>query len=373
MQEVVTANHLKRYLLLDNEGEIIIPVAKFLKYKDNSGSARNTLRSYTFRLKLYFDFLSRRNLHFGRVGVDEIADFVQWLRSPEDPIHAIPMSSSSHQRASRTINQVLDAVMSFYDYLLMHKEYATNLSETLKTQLRGSKRGYKDFLYHVNKNRLYDVKKIKLKEPKHAPKVLTAREVQTVLEKCTNSRDTFLIYLLYETGMRIGEALSLKREDMRFGERQVNIRNRGEIENEAAIKTPSSARTLDVTPTLMNLYDEYFFEYLDADDVETDFVFIQLSGLRKNRPLKYQTVNSLVKRLREKTGIHFTAHVLRHTCLTELWRTKKMRPEILRLRAGHQQIQTTLQMYVHPSHEDIAAEWEAAMNAKTPIKPRQGR
>lgn len=369
----MTSNNLKRYLLLDNEGEIIVPVAKFLKYKDNSGAARNTLRAYTYRLKLYFDFLSQRNLHFGSVGVDEIAEFVQWLRSSGSHIDVIPISSSGNKRSFRTINQVLDAVIGFYDYLLIHKEYATNLPEILKTQLLGSKRGYKDFLYHVNKNRLYDVKKIKLKEPKSIPKVLTEHEVQALLDKCTNSRDKFLIYLLYETGMRIGEALSLKREDIRFGERKVIIRNRGELENEAEIKTPSSERTLDVTPTLMNLYDDYFFEYLESDDVDTDFVLIQLSGVRKNRPLTYQTVNSLVKRLREKSGIHFTAHVLRHTCLTELWRTKKMRPETLRLRAGHKQIQTTLQMYVHPSREDIAAEWESAIEAKNQTKQSKGR
>lgn len=41
-----------------------------------------------------------------------------------------------------------------------------------------------------------------------------------------------------------------------------------------------------------------------------------------------------------------------------------MRPEILKARAGHKQIQTTLQMYVHPSKEDITKEWEEAILEK---------
>lgn len=364
VQEVLTCHHRKRYLVTDDHDEIIMPVAKFLRYKDHTGSARNTLRSYAFRLKLYCEFLSQKDCELGSVDVDDIAEFIQWLRSPRQDKDSLHMNAADNRRASRTVNQVLDTIITFYDYLMMHQEYSTHLSQRLKKQILGSKRGYKDFLYHINQNRLYDVKKIKRKERTRTPQTLPLDAVKTVLDACTNSRDQFLIYLLYETGMRIGEALSLKREDIQFGARKVTIRDRGELENEAEIKTPASARSLDVTPALMNLYDQYFLEYLDSDEVETDFVFIRLSGVKKNQPLTYPTVNSFIKRLREKTGIHFTAHVLRHTCLTELWRTKQMRPETLRLRAGHKHIQTTLQMYVHPSDEDIAREWASAMNAK---------
>jgi hypothetical protein len=36
-----------------------------------------------------------------------------------------------------------------------------------------------------------------------------------------------------------------------------------------------------------------------------------------------------------------------------------MRPEVLRERAGHAQFQYTYQLYVHPSEEEMRAEWEA--------------
>ncbi|MED3683973.1 hypothetical protein P4530_13340 [Bacillus thuringiensis] len=50
-----------------------MPVMKFLKYKDNTGTARNTLRSYYYALKLYFEFLEQKELSYTDVGIDELA------------------------------------------------------------------------------------------------------------------------------------------------------------------------------------------------------------------------------------------------------------------------------------------------------------
>ncbi|OTZ10382.1 transposase, partial [Bacillus thuringiensis serovar aizawai] len=65
-----------------------------------------------------------------------------------------------------------------------------------------------------------------------------------------------------------------------------------------------------------------------------------------------------------KTKMEVTPHMLRHTNITELWKTGEMRPETLQKRAGHAHIQTTMQMYVHPTMEDIQEDWEKAMKKK---------
>ena len=85
------------------------------------------------------------------------------------------------------------------------------------------------------------------------------------MEACVNIRDYFLMYLLFETGMRIGEALSLWLEDFDISDRQIRIVDRGEMENLAEIKTVSSPRTLDCTNDLMEVFTEYicyFHPYL---------------------------------------------------------------------------------------------------------------
>lgn len=47
----------KRYMLLNREGEPVIPAMKYLKYLFNIGRAENTIKSYAYHLKLYFEFL----------------------------------------------------------------------------------------------------------------------------------------------------------------------------------------------------------------------------------------------------------------------------------------------------------------------------
>ena len=58
---VITSDNKTRYMLLDDEGLVIMNVLKYLKFKDNSGAARNTLRAYTYHLKLFFNILTKNN------------------------------------------------------------------------------------------------------------------------------------------------------------------------------------------------------------------------------------------------------------------------------------------------------------------------
>ncbi|AZJ24463.1 transposase (plasmid) [Bacillus wiedmannii bv. thuringiensis] len=352
-----------RYLLVDQYGEMIMPVMKFLKYKDNTGTARNTLRSYCYALKLYFEFLEQKELSYTDVGIDELAEFVRWLQNPFQNVKVTNIRNNSKKRKARTINIYLDKVYAFYDYLMRHEDYSITLSERLKKQSSASRGNFKGFLHHTFKNKTKDTKILKLKVSKETLKVLSPDEVQILIDACCNIRDKFLLVLLYETGMRIGEALSLHLSDVVPTIRKIHIQDRGELINGAEIKTVCSPRTLDISKELADLYRRYILE-IHTDDIDSDFVFIKLTGDQKGTPLDYASVQSLFKRLKTKTKMKVTPHMLRHTNITELWKTGEMRPETLQKRAGHAHIQTTMQMYVHPSMEDIQEDWEKAMKKK---------
>ena len=65
VQEIVTPqHHHKRYVVVDESGDLIIPVVRYLKYLDAIGRARNTLRSYAHGLSLYFTYLSELRLDY---------------------------------------------------------------------------------------------------------------------------------------------------------------------------------------------------------------------------------------------------------------------------------------------------------------------
>jgi integrase/recombinase XerD len=121
---------------------------------------------------------------------------------------------------------------------------------------------------------------LKLKEPKEKLKVLTSEQVKILVNACQNTRDKFLLALLYETGMRIGEALSLHLSDIVPIAKKITIRDRGELINEAEIKTVCSPRTLDISIELANLYRSYILN-IHTDEVDTNFVFIKIRGGQK--------------------------------------------------------------------------------------------
>ncbi|MFO1446009.1 tyrosine-type recombinase/integrase [Bacillus sp. Bva_UNVM-123] len=347
-----------RYMLLDHNNEPVQPVLQYLKFKDNSGASRNTLRSFSYHLKLFFEFLEQINKDYRDIGIDEMADFIRWLQNPHQDVKVSPIFPNPPIRKAKTVNIIINTVLGFYDYLMRHEDYSIQLTERLKKQVSGSRKGFKSFLHHISKNKSFSSHILKLKVPKQPPKTLSKDQIALIMNACVNMRDLFLIHLLWESSMRIGEALTLWLEDFEVDAKRIHIRDRGELSNLAEIKTVCSPRSIDVSEDLINMYFDYIAEF-HTDEVDTNHVFIKLIGENKGQPLEYTDVIALVQRLRDKTGIYFTPHMLRHTSLTEL-RKAGWKDEHLMNRAGHAHIQTTMQMYIHPSDEDIRKDWEKA-------------
>lgn len=355
VESFTSTNGLTRYILVDSSGVPIDAVLKFLRFKDNCGRARNTLRAYCFHLKSYFEYLESIGMTFSQIGMDELAGFIRWLQGNhgQEKILSFPPAAVSKCSAS-TINVYLSTIYAFYDYLSRHEEYRLRLSDKLTCTILGSRRGFKDFLYHVNRTKRYDTRIIKLKEPKKRIKMLKKSEVERILSACLTTRDRFLIQLLWESGMRIGEALALWLEDVEPDAHRIHIVDRGELANLSEIKTVCSPRTVDVSADLINLFFEYIVE-AHTDDVDTNHVFIKLSGPHKHSPLEYGDVSALVRRLQKRTGFHFTVHMLSHSSLSEL-RRLGWPVEQLRIRAGHHFVQSTY-VYLHTDDEELRQEW----------------
>lgn len=369
VQEVKLSDNRRRYILLDDIGTPIVPVIKYLKFLDNAERSANTHKTYCYALKLYFQYLDEINICYDKVNLNVLSNFVAWLRNPYGNSKTVGIKPVKSKRTEKTINLIITVVTNFYDYLFRTDEIDNDLVEKLIKQVRGSgNSSYKDFLYHVNKDKPSNKNILKLQEPKKKLKVLTKDEVQIVYQATTNIRDEFLIKLLYETGMRIGEALSLFIEDFIFDHNnghKIKIVDRGELSNGASQKT--GGREIFISQELMDLFDDYIYEVLDEFDVDTNFVFVKLRGENKGQPLNYTDINALFRRLKEKTGIDVHAHLFRHTHATIFYRQTKDIKQVQE-RLGHEHIQTTINMYVHSSDEDLRDSWQAAQSAFSLIK-----
>ncbi|EOU1120207.1 tyrosine-type recombinase/integrase [Clostridium perfringens] len=361
VQEVKLDNNKRRYLLVDDKGIPILPVAKYLKYIDNSEKSVNTQKTYCYSLKLYFEYLKEINVDYRNVNINILSDFVGWLRNPHESNKVSNLKPVKAKRTEKTVNLTITVVTNFYDYLYRTEEIGNDMVDKLMKQVfTGGNRHYKDFLYHVNKDKPSSKNILKIKEPRRKIKILTKEEIQKVYNATTNIRDEFLIKLLFETGLRIGEALSLFIEDIIFDHNnghRIKLVDRGELSNGARLKT--GEREIHISQELIDLFDDYAYEVLDELEIDTNFVFVKLKGKNKGQPLEYQDVSDLFKRLKKKTDIDVHAHLLRHTHATIYYQTTKDIKQVQE-RLGHSQIQTTMNMYLHPSDEDIRSNWEIA-------------
>lgn len=360
----------ERYYVADNKGMPIESVLKFIKFKDNVNYARNTLKQYCQSLKLYFEYLDFIQKDFKSITIDDLSLFVNWLQKPNMNCKIIPFNQIKNTRCAKTVNIVIDTVLAYYDYLLRHEEYSNDISEKVKKFLCQSTKNFKGFLYGI----AYEKRKIssnilKLKLPKSKPKILNKEEISTLINACKNYRDRFLLSMLYETGMRIGESLSLWLEDIDISNRTIAIKDRGNLENNAEIKTVTSPRKIDISQNIVDMFMEYINIY-HTEEVDTNHIFIKIAGKSKHKAMEYSDVDNLFRTLRNKTNIYVTAHMFRHTSLTTL-RMAGWKPELLRIRAGHKNIYTTLNTYVHPSDEEITEAFkntEEAISFKEVVK-----
>ena len=355
--EVETQNVQRRYVVIDAEGNLVEPIVQYLKYLDRIGSARQTLRSYASNLRLYWEFLLQQELDWRQITLDELARFVTWLKLPTASLKVFPAFPVEQARSNRTINHALTVVRGFYDYHWRMADLPVNLKDQTTTFLPARARRYKSFLHHISQGSAVSKNILKQKEDKRLrPPTLTKAQVQALLDACTNERDRLLIWLLYESAARIGEVLALWVEDVDVAENRLHIRDRGELPNGAEIKTIHALRSLDVSAELIDAIVGYVGRAHTAT-VETNHLFIKLHGANAGQALTYADVDSLFRRVRHKTGLAVTPHMLRHAMLTQLaelgWA-----PELLQERAGHASFQQTYQTYVHPSQESLRAAWK---------------
>ena len=125
--------------------------------------------------------------------------------------------------------------------------------------------------------------------PTALPRTLTLEQVAAVIDAQARLRDRFLFALLASTGMRIGQALGLRHEDIVAWERRIEIaRARGRSRRERAARAAREG-AMPVAGELMRLWSDYMHE--EYRDLDCDFVFVNLWGGQIGRPLSYANVD----------------------------------------------------------------------------------
>src|SRR5665811_1433926 len=189
-----------------------------------------------------------------------------------------------------------------------HHRHGVDVGELLTRWRPGGRGGsWQPFLAHLG-SRPERHRVIALRVEQRAPRALSLTERTTLIDACDRLRDRFLLSLLKDTGLRIGEALGLRHEDVDARRGMVTVRQRLNV-NHARAK--SWSREVPVDPSLIRLYSDYL--HVEYGTLDCDYVFVNLWAEPRGRPMTYASVDRLVRRLRVRTGIEFTAHQFRHS------------------------------------------------------------
>lgn len=244
---------------------------KFESYLKNVKCASaNTVVSYNRDITQYCDYLAK---YTKRSVIDaekeDVEAYIGWIRK--------------NGKSVATLSRGLTSIKSFYAYLVSQGD--------------------------VEKNPATDITADKA--VKKLPEILTGKEVELLLEQpeCTDMkgyRDRAMLELLYATGIRVTELISLDLED-------VNV--------EAGVircKTGEKERFIPLYPAAIKAVSDYINlvrEYLIANNDEKA-LFVNMSGERMSR----QGFWKVVKYYREKAHIEkqITPHTLRHSFAAHL-------------------------------------------------------
>ena len=347
VQQVLMPDGAESWTVLDDAGDVVAPIEAYMAHLQALDRAPTTARTYAISLEFWFEFLSLVEVAWDEAAAEHVSRFVAWLRAPADNV--VVLDGGSARRAPATVNKHLAALFSFYDY---HARNGVPLAQSLVAWRRSNRGGYKPFLHHVTGGRPVPGRPLRLRQARRLPRTMTVEQILTVVEACEHLRDRFLLVLLVETGMRIGQALGLRHSDFVSHRRELRIVPRSDNANGARAKGVEIA-TIPISAGLVRLYSAYMFgEYGELD---CDYVFVNLFARPLGSPLRYQAVHKLVGRLVARTGIEFTLHMLRHSRATDLLRQGVGVDVVARL-LTHRSSTTTSQTYVHLDAADLRAE-----------------
>jgi integrase/recombinase XerD len=349
------ASRLESWTVLGEDGVPVEPVERYLAYLTDIERSPNTIKAYAHDLKDYWVFLAVRGLDWREVRLEDIGEYVAWLRLPPagrgGQVAVLP-SVAPHVTAS-TVNRKLSALAAFYSHQVRH---GADVGELLTTwQMPGRRGGWKPFLHHVSQGKPQPGRAITLRAPRKLPRVLAVAEAQAILDACDHLRDRFLLAILWDAGLRIGEALGLRHEDIAAAEREVAIVPRVN-DNRARCKSRQQ-RTVPVSAQVIRLYADYL--HGEYGDLDSDYVFVNLWAGPAGQPLSYPAVYDLVLRLRRRTGLDFDPHWFRHSAATRMLRDG-VPVEVVSRVLGHSSVTTTMAVYGHLTAEDARKALEAA-------------
>jgi integrase/recombinase XerD len=268
------------------------------------GLSANTLEAYSRDVGKYLNYLmAKGNTEFASVRQIDIATFLQHLKERE-------IGPRSRARA-------LSAVRMFHRFLMIEHYCEANPTSIIEAPKSLSK----------------------------LPSILTAKEVEKLLTApggggAAEVRDRAMLELLYATGLRVSELVTLKVSDVNLNAGYLLTMGKG-----------SKERLVPIGETARNALAEYVATVrLTADrSGSCEYLFLSRLGAEMTR----QAFWNIIKKRSFEAGIakNISPHTLRHSFATHLLENGADLRSV-QLMLGHADLSST-QIYTHVTRERL--------------------
>lgn len=280
----------------------------FINYCEyEKGLSPNTLKSYNYEINLYQSYLKDKLniIDIERVSKKDIESYLKYCYSKDED--------------SKTISHKITTIYNLHNYLLREKAVKDNEAEFIDRP----------------------------KLAKHLPYTLTVSEIDKLLDiplvTVFDYRDKAMLELMYGTGLRVSELVSLTVYDIDFYNAFLRIKGKGSKERIVPINSASL---------------KYLKLYLDKRCLllkkkTSDELFLNARGEGISRQGFFKNLKKILAKKGMPTNI--SPHSLRHSFATHLIENGADLRSVQTM-LGHSDI-TTTKIYTHISNEKVTKDY----------------
>jgi site-specific recombinase XerC len=380
------------YQLLDPAGEVVQPVAAYLRDLQAAGRAAATQRSYGMDLLRWFRFCWATGTSWDQVTRAEAADFCRWLqiagkhagphwrvKRAEDsataaPAQAVPASGQGEPGrvtgkavpgrayAVSTAAHCESVLRHFYDF---HLEAGSGPMVNPFPLDRG-RSGRRSGAHH-NPMDAHRNQRSGLFRPRHVqriPRSIPDEQFSELFARLTSHRDRALVAFWVSTGARAAELLGATAGDADAGQQLITVIRKG---TRLMQQLPASPDAF----VWLRLYQAQMQGLVPAGRDQPLWWTLR----RPFRPLAYHAAHRMFTRASTALGADWTIHDLRHTAAYRMARDPGMPLADVQWVLGHARLSTT-QLYLTPLTDDVIASvvaFHARQAGRQPVPGSQDR
>lgn len=267
----------------------------------------NTVNSYLSDINIFLEYLKESKINYKDVNCEVIRTYLKYL--------------DEAKYKSSSINRLLSSLNDYYNYLVKMK--------------------YVKYNYFKDINRPRKEKKL--------PNFINYEEYMTLIKQIEKEENEFLrtrnllfLEILFDTGLRVSEAVNIKLSDINKSECSIRVLGKGKKE-----------RIVYFGEYALSYLNDYMTIRISINSLDKNYLFLNKNYTKLTRRGAEYLINSVTKQALLKQKV--TPHTLRHSFATEMLNNGCDIRSVQEL-LGHKSLSTT-GIYTHVTNEVVRTEY----------------